>query len=52
MNLVVVVDKSGSMGEPDKLEWVKESLLVLLDTLRDKDYLSSGTSTRCVSPSR
>jgi hypothetical protein len=40
MNLVVVVDTSGSMREPDKLEWVKESLLVLLDTLRDKDYLS------------
>ncbi|MBN1835550.1 MAG: VWA domain-containing protein, partial [Spirochaetales bacterium] len=40
MNLVAVVDTSGSMGEPDKLDWVKESLLVLLDTLRDKDYLS------------
>ena len=40
MNLAVVVDTSGSMGEPDKLEWVKESLLVLLETLRDKDYLS------------
>jgi len=40
MNLVVVVDTSGSMREPDKLDWVRESLLVLLDTLRDKDYLS------------
>ena len=40
MNLIVVADTSGSMGEPDKLDWVKESLVVLLDTLRDKDYLS------------
>jgi hypothetical protein len=40
MNLVIVVDTSGSMREIDKLNSVKESLLVLLDTLRDKSYLS------------
>ncbi len=40
LNLVVVVDKSGSMREPDKLDWIRESLTVLLGTLRDRDYLS------------
>jgi hypothetical protein len=40
MNLVAVVDKSGSMREPDKMDWVKESLEVLAASLRDRDYLS------------
>ncbi len=40
MNYVLVVDKSGSMREPDKLDWVKESLRIFLKTIRDKDFVS------------
>jgi Mg-chelatase subunit ChlD len=40
LNLVLVVDKSGSMRQADKLEWVKESAEILLSSLRDQDYLS------------
>ena len=40
MNFVLVVDKSGSMREPDKLDWVKESLTIFLKTIRDKDFVS------------
>jgi hypothetical protein len=40
LNLALVVDKSGSMREPDKLDWIKESLTILLDTVRDKDYVA------------
>jgi len=40
INLAVVVDTSGSMREPDKLDWVKESLAILFDTVRDKDYVA------------
>ncbi len=40
MNFVLVVDKSGSMREPDKLDWIKESLTIFLKTIRDKDFVS------------
>jgi len=40
MNFVLAVDKCGSMREPDKLGWVKESLTVFLKTIRDKDFVS------------
>jgi hypothetical protein len=39
LDIVLSIDKSGSMGEPDKMEWVKESLEILTDTLRDDDRL-------------
>ena len=39
LDIVLAVDKSGSMAEPDKIEWVKESLEILIDTLRDDDRL-------------
>jgi hypothetical protein len=54
LNLVLVVDSSGSMGEPDELEWVKESLAILLKTLREKDYLALvvfNTQARLLTPS-
>jgi TolB-like protein len=40
LNIAVVVDKSGSMRDADKLDWIKESLTILLKTLREKDFLS------------
>jgi hypothetical protein len=40
MNFVLVVDKSGSMREPDKLDWIKESLTIFLKTIREKDFVS------------
>ena len=40
LNLALVVDTSGSMREPDKLDWIRESLAILLDKLRDKDSLA------------
>ena len=43
IEIVVAVDRSGSMGEPDKLEWVKDSLEVLIDALRDDDRICLTT---------
>jgi hypothetical protein len=40
LNLCVVVDRSGSMDEPDKWDWVAESLNTLAETLREKDFAS------------
>jgi Ca-activated chloride channel family protein len=40
LNLAFVIDKSGSMAEADKLDWVKESFGILIDKLRDVDYLA------------
>jgi Ca-activated chloride channel family protein len=40
LNLAFVVDKSGSMAEADKLEWVKEAFGIFVDKLRDIDYLA------------
>jgi Ca-activated chloride channel homolog len=39
-NLAVVIDKSGSMAEADKLTRVKEALLTFVDQLRETDVLS------------
>ena len=39
-NLVFLVDVSGSMDEPDKLPLVKESLRMLVGTLRDVDRVA------------
>ncbi|MEV5969859.1 von Willebrand factor type A domain-containing protein [Streptomyces sp. NPDC051921] len=42
-NLTFVVDVSGSMGEPGRLDLVKESLGLLADRLRDDDSLALVT---------
>ncbi len=50
-NLVFLVDVSGSMQSPDKLELAKRSLRVLVDNLKDGDTVSLVTyagSTRVV----
>ena len=40
MNLCFVIDKSMSMGEQDKLDWVKESFEIFINRVRDKDFVS------------
>ena len=40
LNLVFVIDSSGSMYESDKIEWVKEALGVFLSRVRDNDYVA------------
>lgn len=40
VNLALVIDKSGSMAAADKLSKVKESLLTLVNQLRETDTLS------------
>ena len=40
INLALVIDKSGSMADADKLSRVKESLLTLVNQLREADTLS------------
>jgi Mg-chelatase subunit ChlD len=40
INLALVIDKSGSMADADKLSRVKEALLVLVSQLRERDILS------------
>ena len=40
VNLSLVIDKSGSMADADKLSRVKEALLTLVDQLRERDVLS------------
>ncbi len=40
INLALVIDKSGSMAEADKLSRVKESLLTLVSQLRETDTLA------------
>lgn len=40
INLALVIDKSGSMADADKLSRVKEALLTLVNQLRETDMLS------------
>jgi len=40
MNHVFVVDKSGSMYQKDKMNWLKESFDAFMNTIRTKDYVS------------
>jgi len=40
LNLALVIDKSGSMAESDKMSRVKASLVALVSQLRDTDVLS------------
>lgn len=39
-NLTFLLDVSGSMNEPNKLPLVKESIKLLIDKMRDEDYMS------------
>lgn len=43
LNLSIVIDKSGSMADFNKLERVKQALLVLVSELRESDTLSIVT---------
>jgi Mg-chelatase subunit ChlD len=40
MNLAFVVDKSTSMSEQDKIDWVKDAFDVFIERLRAKDFVS------------
>ncbi len=40
VNQAFVIDKSGSMYQKDKMEWVKQSFEVFMDSVREKDYVS------------
>ncbi|MDR1970815.1 MAG: VWA domain-containing protein [Treponema sp.] len=40
MNLVFVVDSSDSMNEEDKIAWVRESMAVFMNKIRDADSLA------------
>jgi Ca-activated chloride channel family protein len=40
MNLAFVIDKSWSMGEQDKLDWVKEAFDIFIERVRTKDFVS------------
>jgi hypothetical protein len=40
MNLVFVIDHSGSMMDADKLEWVKKAFEVFIGRVRDRDFVS------------
>lgn len=43
LNLALVIDKSGSMNDEDKMAWVKDALTTLVDKLRPSDTLSIVT---------
>ena len=40
LNLAFVVDKGLSMADEDKIDWVKESFDILVNKLRDTDFIS------------
>lgn len=40
LNLSLVIDRSGSMAEPDKMPYVKESLRIFLESLNPEDVVS------------
>ena len=40
VNQSLLIYKSGSMYQEDKMDWVKESVELLVDKIRDKDYVS------------
>ena len=39
-NLVFLIDVSGSMDEPNRLPWVKQSMAMLVDQLRENDRVA------------
>ncbi|HEB33153.1 MAG TPA: VWA domain-containing protein [Spirochaetes bacterium] len=40
MSLAFVIDKSESMGDQDKLDWVKEAFDIFIERVRDRDFVS------------
>lgn len=40
LNLVFVIDKSGSMYDAEKMTWVQEALGIFLSTVRNQDYVA------------
>ena len=40
MNLAFVIDKSGSINQMEKMDWVKEAFIIFIDKVRDKDFVS------------
>ncbi len=40
MNLAFVIDKSGSMRDQDKMDWVKDAFDIFIDRVRDIDFVS------------
>jgi TolB-like protein len=40
MNLAFVIDKSGSMTQMEKMDWVKEAFYIFIDKVRDRDFVS------------
>jgi Ca-activated chloride channel family protein len=40
MNLAFVIDKSASMAEDQKLEWVKQAFDIFIQKVRDKDFVA------------
>lgn len=43
MNLAFVIDKSSSMSEDQKLDWVKEAFDIFINQVRDQDFVSLVT---------
>jgi Ca-activated chloride channel family protein len=53
LNLALVLDTSGSMGEPGKISYLRQSLIVFLETLEADDIVSIvtyDTSARVIHP--
>jgi hypothetical protein len=40
MNIAFVIDKSKSMSEQDKLDWVKDAFDTFIERVRDRDFIS------------
>lgn len=40
LNLAFVIDKSGSMGDENKMEWVKEAFELFIERVRPRDFVS------------
>jgi len=40
MNIAFVIDKSESMNEQDKLDWVKDAFDIFIERVRNKDFIS------------
>jgi Mg-chelatase subunit ChlD len=55
LNVAFVIDKSGSMLDYDKMDWVKDSFRVFADQVREQDFVSLvvfDTSAKVLIPSR
>lgn len=55
LNIAFVIDKSGSMLDYDKIDWVKDSFRVFADQVREQDFISLvvfDTSAKVLIPSK